>query len=87
MKLGRVVLSVQFAALWKICPTFHPACKILRKKKNVHAWSAETCWSLVAKFPDSACTECVPAFVCMTRLCMYYDREEREPFCVWDRKD
>lgn len=74
MKLGRVASSVQFAALWKICPSFHPVSKILRKKKKpVHAWSAETCWSLIAKFPDSACGGYVPTFVCLTRLHMYYD--------------
>lgn len=34
MKLGRVVLFVQFAALWKICPSFHPVSKLLEKKKK-----------------------------------------------------
>lgn len=34
MKLGRVVLFVQFAALWKICPSFHPVPKLLEKKKK-----------------------------------------------------
>lgn len=34
MKLGRVASSVQFPALWKICPSFHPVSKILRKKKS-----------------------------------------------------
>lgn len=86
MKLVRVALFVQFAALWKICPTFHPESKILRKKKKpFDSWSAETCWSLVAKFPGSVYTEYVPVFVCITRL--YCDQEEQELFCVWDKRD
>lgn len=87
MKLGRVILFVQFAALWKICPSFHPVPKLLeKKKKKGHAWSEETCWSLVASFSESACTEHVPALVCITRLHMYSDRGERELVRVWDRR-
>lgn len=88
MKLGRVALFVQFAALWKICPTFYPDSEILRKttkKRLADSCPAETCWRLVAKFPGSACTEHVPVFMCISRL--YHDQGEQEPFCAWDRKD
>lgn len=87
MKLGRVTLFVQFAALWKIYPTFYPDSKILRKKKKrqVESWPAETGWRLVAKFPGSVCTENGPVFVCITRL--HHEPEEQEPFGAWDRRD
>lgn len=85
-KTWQMALFVQFAALWKICPTFYPDSKILRKKKKepVDSRPAETCWRLVARFPGSACTDFAPVFVPITRL--HHDQEEQDLFHAWDRR-